>query len=102
MEELRRTALRLHPELRDKSIFWKRKTSVLKVGLCVGAWVRWAVAYSLLCARACSPALVQQCLPAPAPAHRAPTLPQHPHTPPHPSGAHAAAGLPRSRASPAR
>lgn len=31
MDELRKTVLRLHPDLKDKSMFWKRKTSVLKV-----------------------------------------------------------------------
>lgn len=31
MDELRKTVLRLHPDLKDKSVFWKRKTSVLKV-----------------------------------------------------------------------
>ncbi|PSC67006.1 dnaJ ERDJ2A, partial [Micractinium conductrix] len=31
MDELRKTVLRLHPDLKDKSAFWKRRTSVLKV-----------------------------------------------------------------------
>lgn len=31
MDELRKTVLRLQPDLKDKSIFWKRRTSVLKV-----------------------------------------------------------------------
>lgn len=32
MDELRKAVLRLHPDLRDKAPFWKRRTSVLKVG----------------------------------------------------------------------
>ena len=31
MDELRKAVLRLHPDLRDKAAFWKRRTSVLKV-----------------------------------------------------------------------
>lgn len=31
MDELRKMVLRLHPDLKDKSAFWKRRTSVLKV-----------------------------------------------------------------------
>lgn len=31
LDELRKTVLRLHPDLKDKSAFWKRRTSVLKV-----------------------------------------------------------------------
>lgn len=31
MDELRKAVLRLHPELKDKGAFWKRRTSVLKI-----------------------------------------------------------------------
>ena len=40
MDELRKTVLRLHPDLKDKAPFWKRKTSVLKVRCAVG-WSGW-------------------------------------------------------------
>ena len=46
MDELRKTVLRLHPDLKDKAPFWKRKTSVLKVrcarcacAVCAVGWV---------------------------------------------------------------
>jgi hypothetical protein len=39
LDELRKTVLRLHPDLKDKSAFWKRRTSVLKVwGEGGGCW----------------------------------------------------------------
>jgi translocation protein SEC63 len=38
MDELRKTVLRLHPDLKDKSMFWKRRTSVLKVGGRLRVW----------------------------------------------------------------
>lgn len=31
MEELSRTVLRMHPDLREKPIFWKRRPSIIKV-----------------------------------------------------------------------
>lgn len=32
MDELRKAVLRLQPDLKEKAAFWKRRTSVLKVG----------------------------------------------------------------------
>ena len=43
LDDLKRAVTRLHPELKDaKAAFWKRKTSVLKVGAM--GWLAWWVA----------------------------------------------------------
>ena len=35
LDDLRKMVLRYHPDLKEKTAFWKRKASVLKVGACV-------------------------------------------------------------------
>lgn len=39
LEELRKTVLRIHPELKDKSLFWNRKTAVKKVHMLLLAYL---------------------------------------------------------------